>query len=183
MQACLQLLHTHLWRSLLTPPWSSLAMARSLSRTLILYRSNSSLHSLLHTLITLGRHTHLQIFQHHQVLHTAALDKHFIRTNPNQWRPHSAARLLVGPVTYLPSLLGRGARTLFRTLPTKDAGRTFWFHSLDFGLVPSIKNLPVYIRFQKLPSKALRRHEDLEFSDLGARVHGGGVLGKWEALY
>jgi len=163
MQACLQLLHTHLWRSLLTPPWSSLAMARSLSRTLILYRSSSSLHSLLHTLIILGRHMHLQFYQRHQVLHMAALDKHFIRTNPNQRRPRSAARLQVGPVTYLPSLLGRGARTLFRTLPTR-AGRMFWFHSLVLVRFRSSKSyLSIFGIFQKYLSKALRRYEDLGF--------------------
>jgi hypothetical protein len=116
----------------------------------------------------------VSIFQLHQALPTAALDKQFIRTNPNQRRPLLADRLLVGPVTYIPSLLGRGARTLFRTLPTKPAGGTFWFHSLDLGLVIFRR---LFIDFTLsiffLKSHQARRYDDMRIwilSDLGANV-------------
>lgn len=170
MQVCLQLLRTHLWRSQSTPRWHFTAMARSLCRTSSLYQFSSSLSTLLHTLIVLGRLLHLAIPRHHPGQHTAALDNLFIRTNPNQRLLYSAGRLLVGPVTYRLSLPGRGAPTLFQTLRTKRAGGMSWFRNLDL-----IWFFPLKICSCSILKVTPRRYDDMKIwnlSDLGVRAYG-----------
>ena len=139
MQAHLRLLRTHLRRNQLTLLWLSTAMVQNLSQLLILYRFSSSLNIRVHNSIACGRRSQLATFRHRQSRLAAALDKTFIRTNPNQRLPSSAGRSLVGPVTCHHSHLGRGAPTLFQTSQTKRASGTFWFHDPESGLVLLIK--------------------------------------------
>lgn len=183
MQACLQLLRTHLWRSQSTPRWHFTAMARSLCRTLSLCQFSSFLDTLLRNLIVPGRLLRLATSRRHPGQHTAALDNLCIRTNPNQHLPCSAGRLLVGPVTFHLYLPGRGAPTLFPTLRTKRAGGTFWFHNLDLVWFFSPKIHLFIFDLKVTPSKALRRHEDLEFERFVSVSLRSGVLLDWQLLY
>ena len=118
--------------------WSLLEMAWSLSRISTRFRSSSTLHLLIYTLILISRHWPPSIFQRLRVLPLEALGRVLIRTEPNRQRQLSAIHFLATPGFFLPFLNGRGVPISYLTWPRKPAGAIYRFSrfgSQQFGLV------------------------------------------------